>query len=72
MNAQGLTDSKIQSILALNKSIKRPPDVLCFSEAWFTPNASSMLEIPGYNSYHIVRSERLHGGVSIYVNKLLK
>ena len=31
MNAQGLTNSKIQSIIALNETLKYTPDILCFS-----------------------------------------
>ena len=72
MNAQGLTKSKIQSIIALNETLKYIPDILCFTETWFTPLDSQLHEIQGYSSYHIIRDQRAHGGVSIYVKNSIK
>ena len=72
MNAQGLTESKIQSILALKKTLKYQPDVICFSETWFTTENFKSHNILGYNSHHIVRETRAHGGVSVYISNSIK
>lgn len=41
------------------------PNVFIFTETWFTPDFT--LEIAGYKAYHVYRSVRRSGGVSIYV-----
>ena len=41
------------------------PNILVITETWFNP--SSTREIDGYKSFHVCRSDRRSGGVSIYV-----
>ena len=41
------------------------PEVLIFSETWFTED--NIQEIPGYNSYHTLRVGSRSGGVSVYI-----
>ena len=72
MNTQGLTDSKLQSIIALNKTLKHSLDVICLTETWFTHNNARLHVIPGYNAYHITRDQRAHGGVSVYIKKSIE
>ena len=36
MNAQGLTNCKIQSIIALNETLKHIPDIFCFTPKYVT------------------------------------
>ena len=44
---------------------KSPPHVLILTETWFTEN--NLYNIPNYQSFHTVRSNRHSGGVSVYV-----
>ena len=43
------------------------PDIITLTETWFKEYDTQ--EIPGYKSYHVYRSERRSGGVSIYVKE---
>ena len=41
---------------------------MVFSETWFSEDSKA--EIPEYDSYHTIRTERQSGGVSVYVSDL--
>ena len=47
---------------------KSRPHVMVFSETWFSEDSKA--EIPEYDSYHTIRTERQSGGVSVYVSDL--
>ena len=66
INARDLP-SKIDQLTALLSSLHRPPDVLCISETWLEISETEFCNIPGFYAYHVVRKQRSHGGVSIFV-----
>ena len=41
------------------------PDIIVCTETWFSTD--TCFDIPGYNSYHVVRENRRGGGISIFV-----
>ena len=45
--------------------LKWQPEVVVLSETWFSDDNCS--ESPGYEGYHVYRTDRGGGGVSIYV-----
>ena len=47
------------------KSVNLTPDVIIFSETFFTD--SNIQNLPGYNGFHSYRATRNGGGVSVYV-----
>ena len=46
------------------------PDIIVSTETWFSDDTCA--DIPGYNSYHVYRTDRRGGGVSIYVGDHLE
>ena len=71
LNARGFTQSKIDNFEAFLKSLQVIPDVICFTETWFDLNNQKQSNLTGYNSYHLVRTSRQHGGVTLYVKEQL-
>ena len=55
--------------LLLNR-LERDVDIVVLSETWFTEDFHS--EIEGYNGYHVFRSDKVGGGVSVYVRAELR
>ena len=51
--------------MAFISSLNVSPDIIVFTETWFSPG--SYVELRSYNSYHTVRTSKTGGGVSIYV-----
>lgn len=51
-------------------SISRDVDIVVLTETWFSDIFCS--DISGYNDYHVFRSEKIGGGVSIYVRESLQ
>ena len=66
MNPMSIQNKK-DSISAIFKTLKRPPDVLCITESWLKESNANFCNIPNYSAYHVCRKTRLHGGVSIFV-----
>ena len=63
-NANG--DEFLLFLSQINKCV----DILIFTETWFSPlNVDNIL---GYRDFHCYRTERLGGGVSVFVRKELK
>ena len=65
-NIRGLHTNLIQ-IEALLSELEYSPNIIAFSETWLTTNDRDHCKIDGYNSYHITREDKIHGGVSIFV-----
>ena len=57
---------KKDSISALIQTLKRPPDLLCITESWLQDSNKDFCNIPGYYGFHLCRSTRQHGGVSVF------
>ena len=54
-----------ESFFALLDCMTDYPDVLVLTETWFSPE--SEVNITGYNAFHTTRSDRVGGGVSIFI-----
>lgn len=50
--------------------LEQTPDVLIFTETWGSDSCCNDLE--GYRSYHVYRTDRSGGGVSVYVKSAIK
>ena len=50
-------------------SLQRTPDILVLTETWLTPEDKNSININGYYSFNIVRENRQHRGVSIFVRQ---
>ena len=55
---------------SLLESLGSYPDIIILTETWFTNEYK--FEIPKYDGYHVVRSEKRSGGVSVYVSKSIE
>ena len=49
--------------------LPKPPDVIAVTETWLQQHTKHMYEIEGYISFHLTRTIREQGGVSIYVKQ---
>ena len=56
--------AKIEALLACGKN---DPTVMFFSETWLNDDDKDTMIFNGYHSFHVVRENRLHGGVSVFV-----
>ena len=43
------------------------PDVIVISETWLRNSSKHLYYMDGYTAFHLVRTSKEHGGVSIYV-----
>ncbi len=62
----------IDNITALLASLSTVPDVLVVTETWLTNNTKLLYHLPGYHSHHLVRTNRAHGGVTIFISNNLQ
>ena len=42
-------------------------DIICFTESWLTDSTKSLYTFENYRSFHSLRTNDAHGGVSVYV-----
>ena len=66
LNARSISN-KFNMITALLQSFHKKPSVIVVTETWLTNLNCDLYKFKGYTPYHLVRSMREHGGVSIYV-----
>ena len=52
------------------QSLNKPPDVLVMSETWLSDTSKDHCNFNGYTAYHSVRTERIGGGISIFVKSI--
>ena len=71
INARSIT-GKFDEIKTLIKTLHNKIDVLCITETWLNDDDKELFQIDGYRSYHLVRTSREHGGVSIFVSNRFK
>ena len=62
----------LTKVEALLDSSNIEPNVMVFSETWFDSSNKDTISFTGYQSFHVVRDNRTHGGVSIYVRDNLE
>ena len=62
------TRKNFDNLKILINSFSSEPDIIAVTETWLSDNALFLYELEGYRSYHVVRTAREHGGVSIYVH----
>ena len=48
--------------------MKLEPNILCFTETWFEEVNSTAYNLDDYTAFHLIRPDRSHGGVTVYVN----
>ena len=70
-NIRSLNTNLVQ-IEALISALNHSPDIIAFSETWLNEENKSNYKIDGYNSTHVVRTDREHGGVAIYVKNIFE
>ena len=58
---------KLDSLDALIKSLSHSPDVIALSETWLKEKNSKYYCLNGYIAFHLTRSNRKGGGVSLLV-----
>ena len=58
----------IDNITAFLNALSVSPDILAITETWLNDTNKHLYQITGYNSYHLVRTTRGQGGVSIYIS----
>ena len=58
------------NLKALISSLPSQSDLIALSETWLSDNTTFLYELEGYSSFHVVRTAREHGGVSIYVRNI--
>ena len=49
----------------------KKPSVIAIFETWLDDQNTKYYNLSGYSSYHLVRTERVHGGVSLYISDKL-
>ena len=59
--------ANVDKMTALIHSLKHPPDIIAVSEHWLTDKNKDSFNLNGYQSFHIIRTWGIHGGVSIFV-----
>ena len=69
-NIQSL-EANLVHLEALLANFKQTPDIIALSETWLNENNADSFILEGYNSFHVVREPRKHGGVSLYVRNHL-
>ena len=58
----------IDNITAFLNSLAAAPDILAVTETWLNNNNKHLFHISGYNSYHLVRNTRTHGGITLFTS----
>ena len=71
VNSRSL-QKNFDNIIAFMNSLSAFPDILTISETWLTTTNKHLYELPGYHCYHLTRTIRPHGGVSVYISNSLK
>ena len=65
-------EGKFNQLCSFVHSLGQRIDVLCVTETWLNEDNKNFFNIPNYHSYHLTRTTREHGGVSIFVHARLK
>ena len=72
LNIRGLSSKHTQLINLINNAVHdREPDLILLSETWLTP-FSPAFSIPGYELYHLDRTNRKGGGAGILSSSRLR
>ena len=71
INSRSLTKN-IDNISAFLATLSTTPDILAVTETWLNNSNKHLYQLPGYHSYHKVRSTRPHGGVTVFVSNHLQ
>ena len=72
LNIRGLSTKRTQLMNLINNAVHdRKPDLILLSETWLTP-FSPAFSIPGYELYHLDRTNRKGGGVGILSSSKLR
>lgn len=59
--------NKLDEISLFLASFKKTIHILILAETWLHESVKTITNIPGYNSIHSVRKDKIGGGVSIFV-----
>ena len=60
------------NITAFLNSLFTFPDILSVTETWLTDTNKDLFQLPGYYSYHLTRTVRPHGGVSVFISNSIQ
>ena len=70
MNSRSLPKNS-DNIKSFLKCLHCMPDIITFTETWLTSTNTHLHEFSRYHSYHLTRTTRAHGEVSIFVSDSL-
>ena len=70
-NSRSFTKN-IDNITAFLNTLSTTPDILAITETWLNTNNKHFHQLPGYHSYHLIRTNRAHGGVSSFISSSLQ
>ena len=59
--------ANVDNMIAMFHSLNYQPDIIAISENWLTTSNKDSFNLNGYQSFHVVRTWGLHGGVSVFV-----
>ena len=60
------------ALKAFLNCLPKPPDIIAITETWLQEHTKHLYSLEGYDSHHLVRTEREHGGISIFTNNMIK
>ena len=60
-------ETNLTNLEALVANFKQTPDIIAVTETWLNENNVDSIVLEGYNSFHIVREPRKHGGVALFI-----
>lgn len=46
--------------------LPKPPDIIALTETWLQEHTKHLYSMEGYDSFHLVRTNREHGGITIF------
>ena len=58
---------KIDTLKAFIHSLPKTPDILAITETWLNDTNKTQIQLDGYISHHLVRTNREHGGISLFI-----
>ena len=56
------------NLTSLINCLTYPPHIIALSETWLKDSTQHLYNLEGYEAYHTCRTDREHGGVSIYIS----
>ena len=59
------------SLKSLLTCLPKLPDVIALTETWLQEHTKHLYSLEGYTPFHLVRTDREHGGITIYTKNVI-